>query len=303
MSKAFYYNNLMIIPSRGIIAKYFLKENKENYNIIDYNKNIYIYENDILIYSGLHTEYICIDFEGNMIYFGNLPENINEKMYNSGIFQHKLWCIQNQLKLYTGFFHEEYHEQLFVTKYLTGNENVLELGGNIGRNSVVISYILNKCNNNNLVTLETSKKDCDILALHRNLNNLNFHIENAALSKRKLIQRGWNTIPSDIILDGWESVNTITFVELCEKYQIQFDTLIIDCEGAFFQILLDMPYMLTNIKTIIIENDYTELWQKQCVDHILHLNCFKNVDKMPLGLSIDWVVCPNNFYEVWRKDQ
>jgi FkbM family methyltransferase len=188
-----------------------------------------------------------------------------------------------------------------VEKYLTGNKKVLELGGNIGRNSVVISYILNKCNNNNLVTLETSKKYCDILALHRNLNNLNFHIENAALSKRKLIQKVWNTIPSDIILDGWDRVNTITFDELCEKYKIQFDTLVIDCEGAFFQILLDMPEMLTNIKTIIIENDYTELWQKQCVDHILHLNGFKNIDKTPLGLSIDWVVCPNNFYEVWRK--
>jgi hypothetical protein len=38
-----------------------------------------------------------------------------------------------------------------TVKYLTGNEKVLELGANIGRNSLIISYILN-CNNP-LITL------------------------------------------------------------------------------------------------------------------------------------------------------
>jgi bifunctional polynucleotide phosphatase/kinase len=39
-----------------------------------------------------------------------------------------------------------------VVKYLTGNEKVLEIGGNIGRNSLIIAYILG--NRNNFVTLE-----------------------------------------------------------------------------------------------------------------------------------------------------
>ena len=40
-----------------------------------------------------------------------------------------------------------------VVRYLKGNERVLEIGGNIGRNSLVISSILGK-NSENLVVLE-----------------------------------------------------------------------------------------------------------------------------------------------------
>lgn len=297
------HNNILIIPNRDIMVKQILRKEGEMFDTSQVDtKIIHIYENNVLIYNNEHIDHICVDFGANMMYIGYFPDYICNKIYDSSFFQHKLWYIQSQLKLATGYFYEEYPEQMLVAKYLTGNEKVLEIGGNIGRNSLVISYILNKCNNSNFVTLETIQTYCDVISFHRETNNLKFYIENAALSKRKLIQKAWNTIPSDIILDGWNSVNTITYNELCEKYSIQFDTLVIDCEGAFFQILLDMDYMLEHIKTIIMENDYTELWQKQCVDHILKLNGFKMVQSLPLGLPIEWVKCPDNFYEVWKKE-
>ena len=43
--------------------------------------------------------------------------------------------------------------------------------------------------------------------------------------------------------------------ELKNKYNINFDTLVLDCEGAFYYILMDMPEILENIKLIINEID------------------------------------------------
>ena len=141
-----------------------------------------------------------------------------------------------------------------VVRYFTGNEKVLELGGNIGRNSLVIAHILK--NKNNLVVIECGKSDAKILTENRDLNNFNFHIETSALSKRKLIQKNWCTKPSYILQKGYTWVDTITLRDLKNKYAIKFDTLVLDCEGAFYYILKDTPEILDNINLIIMENDY-----------------------------------------------
>ena len=207
----------------------------------------------------------------------------------------KLKNIHLKLNIKYGTFSEEYPEQLMAIKYLSGTEKVLEIGGNIGRNSLIIASILN--NNNHLVTLESDTNIANQLTENRNLNNLNFHIENAALSKRKLIQTGWDTMPSDILLEGYHWVNTITFDELKNKYNIEFDTLILDCEGAFYYILMDMPEILENVNLIIMENDYYDISKKQFVDEILRKNNFI-LDYVKSG---GWGPCENNFFEVWKK--
>jgi FkbM family methyltransferase len=207
----------------------------------------------------------------------------------------KIANIHSKLNIQHGNFSEELPEQKMVVRYLTGNENVLEIGGNIGRNSLIISSILK--NDNNLVTLESDKDIAVLLKENRDLNNLNFHIENSALSMKKLIQREWDTIYSDELLDGYKWVNTITLNELYDKYNITFDTLILDCEGAFYYILIDMPEILNNISLIIMENDYHDILHKQYVDNVLTQHNFYR-DYVESG---GWGVCYNNFYEVWKK--
>jgi predicted O-methyltransferase YrrM len=98
--------------------------------------------------------------------------------------QEKLHRIHNTLRIDHGSLNEEVPEQLMVVKYLTGTEKVLEIGGNIGRNSLVINSILK--DNKNLVVLESDSSIADQLLENRNLNNFNFHIENSALSNRKV---------------------------------------------------------------------------------------------------------------------
>jgi len=210
---------------------------------------------------------------------------------------HNINYIHSQLKLKYGSFNDELPEQKMVVRYLTGNEKVLEIGGNIGRNSLVIGYILNQLNNNNLVTLESDPSIAKQLLENKNINNLDFQIENSALSKRKLIQKGWNTFESNELLNGHKWVNTITLEQLYAKYNIQFDTLVLDCEGAFYYILMDMPEILDNIKLIIMENDYLDITKKQYIDNILKESGFCR-DYAEHG---GWEPCYDNFFEVWKK--
>jgi FkbM family methyltransferase len=171
----------------------------------------------------------------------------------------------------------------------------LEIGGNIGRNSLIIACLL--ANQQNLVTLESNLEIAAQLKENRDANQLQFHIETSALSKRALIQKGWDTLPSDTLQEGYSWVNTMTLDEIQTKYNIVFDTLVLDCEGAFYYILMDMPEILANINLIIMENDYTDIFRKQYIDNVLKKNGFYR-DYAEGG---GWGPCIDYFFEVWKK--
>ena len=206
----------------------------------------------------------------------------------------RLCDIHNRLQIRYGGFNEELPEQQMVFNYLQGNEKVLEIGSNIGRNTLVIASLLDS---NNFVTLESDKDIANQLLENKQLNNMNFHIENTALSKRSLIQKGWDTIESDVVLPGYKKVDTITWEQLNNKYNIPFDTLVLDCEGAFYYILMDMPEILTHINLIIMENDYCDLSKKNYIDNILKQNNF-HVEYSQEG---GWGPCANYFFQVWKR--
>jgi FkbM family methyltransferase len=274
-------NDIITIPSND-----FTRANVFTDPIIGVIKKIFLLIDDIL------TEYdqkliIKINIIDKTITTINAIDEINNKLLN----------IHSKLQIKHGKFNEEVPEQKMSVRYLTGNEKILEIGSNIGRNSLVIGYILSQYNNNNFVTLESDSDICNLLIENKNLNNMNFYIENSALSERNLIQRGWDTIESDILLDGYKNVNIISFEELLNKYKINFDTLILDCEGAFYYILMDMPQILNNINLIIMENDYHNITKKHFIDQKLKENNF-SLDYLESG---GWGCCYNNFFEVWKK--
>jgi FkbM family methyltransferase len=260
-------------PLEGILKSVFVTINN---NVVEYD----------------HTKTIYIDINRNAVYTQeNVPAYIIPNI------QAKLANIHSQLNIDYGSFNEEYPEQMMATRYLTGKENVLEIGGNIGRNTLVISYILAQQHNYNFVSLECDPNIANQLRHNKEINSLQFQVENAALSKRKLIQQGWNTVASDTVLDGWTAVNTITWEDLEKKYNIQFDTLVLDCEGAFYYILMDMPEILKNVNLIIMENDYNDIAHKNYIDTILKQHNFY-VDYVEAG---GWGCCFNNFFEVWKR--
>lgn len=231
---------------------------------------------------------------------------IPNREINNAIIEEKLYAIHSQYVLQefdciNNTFLDELPEQKMVVRYLTGNEKVLEIGSNIGRNTIVIGHILKQKNNTNFVSLESSPKLFPYVVENVTKNNIPCHNENSALSKRTLIQTG---IESFVVPYGTPApddgflVNILTYEELVNKYQINFDTLIMDCEGAFYYILMDMPEMLTNINLIIMENDYGEISHKQYIDSVLKNKGFY-VDYVEPG---GWGPCFNCFFEVWKRD-
>jgi FkbM family methyltransferase len=207
----------------------------------------------------------------------------------------RLQQIHSTLHLAHGFFHDEFPEQEIACRYLTGTEKVLEIGANIGRNTLVIASILE--DNSNFVTLECEPAIVKQLTENRDRNGFTFHIEPSALSKRKLIQSGWDTKEVEHVTDDLVLVPTITLEELRKKYPIAFDTLILDCEGAFYYILQDMASILDGINLIIMENDYWDLSKKLEIDIILRKNGFY-VDYVEGG---GWGPCQSFFYEAWKR--
>ena len=212
-------------------------------------------------------------------------KNINKKI--------EIKHLHEKIKLNYGKMTDEYPEQIMSVKYIKPNNKVLEIGGNIGRNSLIISSLLK--NQSNLVVMESSKQIAKKLQENKLLNNATFHIEESALSKKKIIQKDWNTMQSEILKTGYEWVDIITYEMLRNKYKINFDVLVLDCEGAFYYILLDMPEILNGIKTIIMENDYNNIEHKKYIDTVISQKGFKNVYRKSGG----WGCCYDCFYEVW----
>jgi FkbM family methyltransferase len=271
-------DNIITIPSGDFNRAHYFGD-----PINDVLKQIFIIIDDII------NEYEHI-YTININILTNTITTINDNDINN-----KIANIHSNLTIKYGTFNEELPEQKMSVRYLVGNEKVLEIGGNIGRNTLVIASILE--NTANLVSLECNIPIAIQLEENKNINNLNFYIEKSALSNKKLIQCGWDTIPSNVLIPNYNWVNIINFNELQTKYNIIFDTLVLDCEGAFYYILMDMPEILNNINLIIMENDYHIMSHKLYVDEILKNNNFyRNYVE-----SGGWGVCYNNFFEVWKK--
>ena len=125
--------------------------------------------------------------------------------------------VHSKIKLNHGYMWQELPEQQMVINNFSGHEKVLEIGGNVGRNSLVIASILK--DQKNLVVLESGPEFALQLRENRDLNNFNFHIEGSALSNRKLIQKAWETKPSEVLEPGFSWVNTISLDNLKKKVQ------------------------------------------------------------------------------------
>jgi FkbM family methyltransferase len=191
---------------------------------------------------------------------------------------------------------DELPEQEIIFDYLPRDSKVLELGGNIGRSSIIISNILN--NPLQHVVVESDPSIANKLKHNRDINNLKFQMEVGAISNKKMIQSNWNTkvLDTDTIPKGWKEIPTITLKNLYNKYNINFDTIVADCEGCLFQILKDNLWILPQIKNIILENDF----DKSEFVKFLKENGFSSKYCRD-GVNIPKKFDNKCFYQVWTK--
>jgi len=264
-------------------------------------KHILIIDSAGIEHKFSHNKDITISFESisNQLIKESIPKKWINLDYANPV--DKLSKIQSRLDITYGTFVDEYPEQLLATTFINKDNKVLELGGNIGRNTMIIAMILNDAKD--LVTLECDGDIAQQLKYNIESNGLDCHIVNAALSHIQLVQRGWETKPllNNVIPDGWKEVPTISFENLVKKYKVKFDTLVADCEGALYYILRDDPDMLNDINLIILENDFSDVSHKMAVDKIFEIKGFKCIQRDKGIPAAAWSPCYEYFYEVWKK--
>lgn len=237
------------------------------------------------------------------------PRNTRERrressssLSNSNAFHTLLDSIHKKLVFSGGSLKEELPEQLLVVEFLPSTATVLEIGANVGRNTLTIASILD--DSSRLVTLESDPKAAAQLIRNRNANRFRFHVENSALSAVPLVQNGWQSFPlssasKGSLEKGWFRVQTFDLDALVAKYKLAFDTLVLDCEGAFFYILRDFPTILDGVCSVFIENDFRAVAHKQFVDERLRERGFAPICSRAGG----WGPCANAFYQVWRRER
>lgn len=214
------------------------------------------------------------------------------KLYRVGNPIEKLESIHKSLKFTGGSLKDEFPEQIMAIGFIRPDDIVLEIGANIGRNTLIIASILNN-KGKNLLTLETDSKSSQILKTNKELNNFQFQIVNAALSKKPLFQKGWNCIQADKCPVGFKPVSIVNYADIANKYTV----LVADCEGALYYILQDFPQIFDYLQKIIIENDFTNIRHKETVDKLFKDYNFTLAYRRAGG----WGPCQSRFFEVWVR--
>ena len=239
-------DNYFISTQYKTAFKVIADRNKEQTRI-PYNDEIIKY------YKKCSIEHFADLYNKRKFWYNNIGKNIEN------IFE-RLIKLQRFIKC--DDMSKEIFEQSYVLRYINENSKVLELGGNIGRVSLTIATILN--DDKNLVVIEPAKEIALINKKNRDINCFKYNIETNILSLKQLFfKRNKNESMANKVVDtneeDTELINNISYNDLQEKYNIIFDTLVIDCEGSFYNILKEQPYILDNINTIIIENDFETL--------------------------------------------
>lgn len=205
--------------------------------------------------------------------------------------------LHESLTLKYGSFEEEFPEQEMSVQFIMGHENILEIGANIGRNSLIIASLLED-KGGKLVSLEVNEETANKLIENRNINNFNFAVEPFALSEKPLLRKGWRTIVSYEPRKYYKDVKTISWKELSAKYSHGFDTLVLDCEGAIYQILMDTPSIMDTITMVIIENDFVK---KEHQDYVHNLFKQSGLEVVYSKSGIFQGKNVEQFYQVWKK--
>ena len=188
------------------------------------------------------------------------------------------------------YYHEKF-EQYFAHKWIKDNDIVLELGGRYGVVACTVNSILN--NKKNHVVIEPDKSVLDALKKNKKNYGAEFYICEKAISNKplKFIKYGIGSFTEESKNKLLKNNNvSIKFKDFMDKYNLNFNVLIADCEGCLYSFMNEIPLKLfKNINMIIFEKDrlniehYNEIYQK------LIKKKFINVDSILDGFQQVWV--------------
>ena len=154
----------------------------------------------------------------------------------------------------------EKSEQDLAEQYILENDIVLELGARYGSVSCIINSKLN--NKNNQVSVEPDIRVWDALEENKKRNNCYFNIVKGFISNKKL-----DLVNLDDYLGGYGSTSIenessliphYSLETIKNKYNLNFNVLVADCEGYLEQFFDENPTFYDNLRLIIFEADYPE---------------------------------------------
>ena len=190
------------------------------------------------------------------------------------------------------FIGSEEDEVLAIDKYLNKDAKVLELGGCLG----FVSCYLNRklSNRKNHVVLEANPYLIPYLKKNKESNQCEFNIENKIISVKDkntfYIGESIHSSSTKKRTNEKRDVDGIRIEELETKYKLKFDTLIMDIEGAEYDLFKDTDFSKLNISTVIFEmHDFNRVLSSEQVNEInLNLNKFGFLYLETIGSSQIW---------------
>jgi FkbM family methyltransferase len=172
----------------------------------------------------------------------------------------------------------ELHEQKLAKEYIQENDVVLELGARYGSVSCAINSKLN-CKTNQ-VSVEPDDRVWNALERNKKVNNADFHIIKGFISNKKLGLTeldNWIGYGTTSIEDENSKIPSFTLKEISEKYNLNFNVLVADCEG-FLEIFFDEnPTFYDNLRLVIFEADYIEKCNYTKIKSTLSKKGFNNL--------------------------
>lgn len=228
-----------------------------------------------------------------------MPEYEKDEAFIEFINQYTYYDEKNELIDHNIY---EIEEQYQVYKFIKPDDIVLELGGRFGTVSVLINKIIK--NKKNHIVVEPDISVIGALYNNRNNNNCQFEIVNKYISNipKKIYYDGYSTrilndeneienthyeseeerIENDkkrFLLDDSDNTFSITYDEFKKLHPLDFNTLVLDCEGCFCEFITTMGDDFQKIKKIIFEADQPSICNYENIIKFLEENNFKKMDE------------------------
>lgn len=142
-------------------------------------------------------------------------------------------------------------EHDLVRKHLPQNSTVLEFGARYGSTSCEIAAI--QKNSGKLVAVEPDSSVWQAYEQNIKAHYCNAHLLKGVVGNRPASKKGRSKDYATRY--SFMEVPALSFFDLQKKFDLNFDTLLIDCEGCVQNLLDQNPNMLANIDTILMEGD------------------------------------------------
>jgi len=180
-----------------------------------------------------------------------------------------------QAKFLLGRTYED-HEVELVEEYLFADTDVLELGSGVGYVSTIVNRSLDDAHH---IAVEANEQLAPMLQNTKRLNDADFEVVNGVYKPGTDVQEfhvasncfsSSMTAREDTEVDTTIEVPAVTLAELVEKFDIKQFQLVVDIEGAEFELIAEEREVLAKLCTqMIVEfHDFENTTIEESIDNL-----------------------------------